>query len=381
MGTQSFQERWDWLLSGLVIKERYIHETLLMMRKEFAHIPTMCVHIDDASVLHLSVSKRFVERLTDPEVRAVLKHECLHILLGHCSSRKSKAGYDQGVWDDALELAVNSLIPESPDFKLPEGAITPALFKLPPKLSADQYVLLLKDRKRKNEPPPDHQHTDDHSKFEDNELVQAHVRELLDQMKADSHLWGSMSADVKVAILAAHASKIPWWRKLRQHYGMYMGSKKVSTLSRPHRRYGYPFPGTRTSMDDAALIGIDDSGSIGDEELAIFLGETNVLQEQKPLWLQVFDSALQGPMVRYSKRHKTFDFTGRGGTDFGPLMELAEKKRFKTLIILTDGCAPAPKRPEGVKDILWCIIGEHNKPPVDWGDVIHVHHVKQIKGV
>jgi predicted metal-dependent peptidase len=75
----------------------------------------------------------------------------------------------------------------------------------------------------------------------------------------------------------------------------------------------------------------------------------------------------------------SYEFTGRGGTDFAPICKLAEQKRYQSLIILTDGYATAPERPQYVKDVLW-VLCEGGKSPVDWGTSVMIEEEKVVTG-
>ena len=142
-------------------------------------------------------------------------------------------------------------------------------------------------------------------------------------------------------------------------------------MKRPNRRFGWPYPGTKRLHTDRKLVAIDTSGSIGDDELAQFLAEINKLAEIQPVDLILFDDGIQTGPVPFERKKTSYDFKGRGGTDFSEVFKLAEEHRYQSLIILTDGCAAAPEKPDFVKDILWVLTGSGN-PPVEWGDRIHI---------
>ena len=80
-----------------------------------------------------------------------------------------------------------------------------------------------------------------------------------------------------------------------------------------------------------------------------------------------------GPKL-FSRRVKKLELAGRGGTDFKAIFDLAEKGKYQSMVILTDGGAPAVEKPKGVKDIIWCLVGEGTPchPAVDWGKVVRI---------
>lgn len=180
-----------------------------------------------------------------------------------------------------------------------------------------------------------------------------------------------MPADLQQLILEAQNSYVPWEKELRYFIGQMSSSRTESTFKRPNRRFGWPYSGTKRLHVDRKCAYVDDSGSIGDDELAQFLAEINRLAEIHPVDFQVFDAQLQGPTIPFNRKNTQVQFTGRGGTAFGPVMEHAQMHHYQSIIILTDGYAEAPEYPRGVRDVLWVIIGD-GKPPVDWGRVVHI---------
>jgi predicted metal-dependent peptidase len=85
----------------------------------------------------------------------------------------------------------------------------------------------------------------------------------------------------------------------------------------------------------------------------------------------LFDTDITQLPKPFDRKKGSYDFKGRGGTCFQPVMDEAEKRRYSSLIILTDGEAAAPTRPKFVKDIIWVLVGTSN-PPVEWGKRVRV---------
>jgi predicted metal-dependent peptidase len=197
------------------------------------------------------------------------------------------------------------------------------------------------------------------------------IRQKIEQMANKSQSWGSMSSDVKELILAAQKSTVPWTKLLRHYFGNLLSNRRAPTFKRPNRRFGYPYSGTKPQYADRKLVVIDTSGSVGDDDLAQFLCEVNKLAEKTPVDLCLFDADITQYPKPFDKRHATYEFSGRGGTDFDPPFKLASDKNYKSLICLTDGYAPAPEYPQGVKDVIWVITSD-GKCPVDWGKQVKI---------
>lgn len=404
----SLEERWDWLLSQLVLDEMFMHEILMIMSKSCNDsIGTMGVSAKESRI-NLYYNKDFLKSLDDAEAKYVLKHEVFHCVLHHITTRLPEDPKQRMLWNIAADLAINCLIredagcyrPKDPKTGKPIG-VHPLdeEFKFPEMLSMEQYVQLIKDKfgsdgqgkgqgdpngqgqsgqgdpngQDKGQALPDKGSFDSHDGWQESELADEIIRNKVEELANSDRSWGSMSSQMKDMILAAQRSKVNWRKQLRHFLGQLPSRVQTPTFKKPNRRFGYPFSGKKREYTDRKLVAIDTSGSIADKELAQFLTEMNRLAETQPVDLCLFDWAITQEPRPYERKHTKYEFTGRGGTNFQPVMELAAKKRYQSIIMLTDGEASAPDFPKGVKDILWVITGGKNrKPPVDWGRVVHI---------
>jgi len=395
----TLRERWDWVIAFMVMEDLFVHEILLMMDKRPSkEVPTMGVSIKDARII-LFYNEEFVSSLSDPELRYILTHEIYHLILHHCTKRMPEDPRQAKLWNIAADLAVNSLIPISADRKPPVDPKTGKAmgcfpknpeFGFEEKLSMEQYIQLLQDKEgdgdgdgqgggsgsgdgdgEGNNPNG----FDDHSGWDEAEIVDQMVKDKVEQLARSERAWGKMSADVQAIILAAQRSQVPWTKILRHYFGRLISSERIPSFKKPNRRYPYPYCGKVPKSIDRKLVAIDTSGSVGDEELSQFLCEVNKLSEVQPVDVMLFDWDITQQPAPFDKKRKSYDFKGRGGTNFHPVMELAEKKRYSSLIILTDGEASAPPRPKYVKDIIWVLCGGSN-PPVEWGKRVRVVNKK-----
>lgn len=391
---KSFEERWEWIITFMVLEDMFVHEVLMMMEKRpTTSIATMGVSVLDATLI-LYYNPEFIRKLSDAELRYVVTHEIYHVVLHHCTVRRPEDLKQQGIWNKAADLAINSLIPESADRCMPKGdmkGLKPKDFGFDEKLSMEQYLQLLRDKGDDGSngsggvygssgsgeggegkgKPGQGQGFDDHGGWRESEIVKEIIRNKVEQLATRERSWGNMAGDIKAMILAAQKSKVDWRKLLRHFLGLLPTSRQQSTFTKPNRRYGWPYCGTKRLHVDRKLVAIDTSGSIGDDELAQFLVEVNKLCEIQPVDLQLFDHELQGKCMPFERKRAKFDFAGRGGTAFTPVFKFAEEHRYQSLIILTDGAAEAPDKPAHVKDILWVITGG-GKPPVEWGRTVFI---------
>ena len=424
----SLEERWDWICSFLVVQDMFVHEILMAMHKVASKtiVGTMGVQVR-GSRFYLYYNPDFVRSMSDPELRFVLTHEVYHLILHHCTKRAPSDNSRAQMWNIAADLAINSLIVDNNDRCMPTKddmrGVRPSdpKFGFPEKLSMEQYLQLIdekfggskngkcpacggsgKNPQGKGQGQPGQQPGqgggnnpqgddkcpvcggtgkvgelpstgfDDHGKWSEDEsgMADTMIRNLVDKLSKREKIWGTLPADMQAIIMAAQKSQVSWRKYLRFYLGQLLSSQHEPTFKRPNRRFGYPYCGKKLKHTDRKLVAIDTSGSIGDDDLSQFLCEVNRLAEIQPVDLVMFDASIQGKIIPFDRKRKNFKFDGRGGTDFQPVIDLAEKRRYSSLIILTDGCAPEPTKPVRVKDVLWVVID--GEPPCSWGQRVKI---------
>jgi predicted metal-dependent peptidase len=153
--------------------------------------------------------------------------------------------------------------------------------------------------------------------------------------------------------------------------GQYDWRDREATRKRPNRRMKFLQPGTRALTVDKHLLAIDTSGSVDNSLLSKFLGVINQLQGDFYIDVMQFDCEKTSDPVPYKRRKANFEFKGRGGTDFGPVFEMCKTRKYKSVIILTDGQAAAPEEPKLTR-VLWVLPSKDYQPPVSWGEKVHL---------
>jgi predicted metal-dependent peptidase len=380
----SFSERWEWLITYMVVEDKFVHNVLMMMGKRSDNsCPTMGVAVEGTRI-HLQYNEKFVESMSDAELRYIITHEIYHVVLHHCTIRLPLDPVDRKLYNNAADMAINCLIPQDSNRTMPvdkDGKIIgllPKTYGFNDKLSMEQYVQLLRQKQEEDKKNgkgdgggESGEGFDSHDKWEESEVIKEIVRAAVNKLASDERAWGKMPGDVKAMILAAQQSYVTWERYLKHHLGNMISPKHINTMKRPNRRFGYPYAGKKRGYMDRKLVAIDTSGSIGDNELAQFLTEVNKLAEIQPVDLVLFDDGIQDGPRPFDRRHTSYDFKGRGGTDFSAVFTLASERQYQSVIMLTDGCARAPEYPAGVKDVLWVLTG-NGHPPVEWGERVYI---------
>jgi len=389
------RKRFEWLISFLIIRFRFVHQILGMMTKvATTKIESMGVTVQGGGKFVLYYNPDFMETLTDEWATYVFYHEVLHLALHHCTSRK----FDNPILGNiATDLAVNELIPEIPGScerpkdkdGNPMGQFVSEYKKnkifsdIKEKQSSEWYYDYLKNKIKQNQGGkkgkgdkdglgqsgmPGSQ-MDNHDGWKEDEVADEKVRAKVREIDRND-MWGTMSTGDKEMILAAQTRKINWRSILRQFYGNMAWKDRETTRKRPNRRTGFAHPGYKKVHVDRHLFAVDTSGSMDSELLAQLLTVINDSTEYVPIDLMQFDCDKQEGPFPFDRKKAQFEFKGRGGTDFQPVIDEAVRGHYRSLVILTDGAAPAPTQPPACR-VVWVLPQDCN-PPVDWGMRIHM---------
>ena len=385
------KDKFEWACAVMVTENEFVHEILLLLEKHPTDkIDTMGVRVKEGR-LHLVYNPEFFDSLPDPILFWVFQHEIYHLALHHCTKRKPVDKREHDLYNIAADLAINCLIKESLTCKRWPDACFPEKFGFETHLSMEQYVELLRKKfpqskggGGRGEPGKDDgsqkspggstipKPFDDHDGWGESEVAGEIIRSKIEELEHRGKVWGNMPGDVKEMILEAQKTEISWRKYLKHYIGLSLASRPKPTMKKPHRRYGYPFPGTKRKHSDVKLVAIDTSASVDDEQLAQFLAEINKLQKIQPIHLVLFDTEIQKGPIPFKRKEVKFEMDGRGGTCFQPVMDLIAESKYKTVIMLTDGGAAAVEKPKNLKDAIW-VITKDGANPNDWGKTVKMN--------
>ena len=350
-------------------------------------------------------NKAFLAALPGKEIRGVMKHEMLHLIFEHTTTRKFEPHI---IWNYATDLAINShLVGELPDFGLEPGKafkeltaedkermgeeavrryelVSAKVASFPPKMAAEWYFArLMEDPEVKDaiqNPNPDGESgegeegegggpgqpgngpampgtLDDHDGWgemseEDRELVKAKIKQAAGDAAKECDAkgqWGSVPAELRRQIKAALVKEVPWQKILDRFCGYSRRAHRTTSYSRIHSTMGRLVPGAKRSYTSSVAAYIDQSGSVSDAELALCFGELANLAKNTEFTCYHFDTEVDEDSKKVWKRqgHPAHRTRG-GGTCFVAPKDHANKRRaeFDGYIILTDGYAsdPGPSR-------------------------------------
>ena len=388
--------RLDPHLIGLMWDEPFFSKILRTVTKvKTDDIPTAGVLAKDGDV-KMWWNPKFLAGLTSLQVKGLLKHECFHLIFEHTTTRKHDPHI---VWNYATDLAINSMIPED---ELPEGGLIPGkafkelteedkakmgdervkqfealsnlIASFPKNESSEWYFArLMEDEDAKDaltnpagggeggEGPMIPGTMDDHGGWdemsdEERELVKGKVKQALENAVKEcdqSGQWGSVGAEHRATLREMISKEIDWKAVLKQFCGMSRRADRTSNIRRLNRKYAGIHPGAYRSYTSSIAVYVDQSGSVGDEDLALLFGELRTLAKHTEFTLYNFDTEVDESSERVWRGNKApgMQRTRCGGTDFEAPTKHANKNKskFDGYLILTDGECSEPKTPNRLK--------------------------------
>jgi len=167
--------------------------------------------------------------------------------------------------------------------------------------------------------------------------------------------WGSLAGTFAEMLEASVKAKIDWRKVFAGFRASILSSKRKLTRMRPNRRSGFEQMGSVREFTTRLLVAVDVSGSITSENLSYFYGVINSAFRYGFEAVDVIEFDCGIRQVRsLRKKMKEVKAIGRGGTSFDEPIMYAHLNGYDGLVMLTDGYAPEPLIPDGMKcKIIW----------------------------
>lgn len=201
--------------------------------------------------------------------------------------------------------------------------------------------------------------------WEEDAMMACQINSVIESTKD----WGTMPGNMQQMLKASLKAKIDWRKVLSGFRASILSSERKLTRMRPNRRTGFSSMGSVRKFNTRLLVAVDVSGSVSDKSVSDFYGVINSAFRYGFEGVDVlqFDCGVQS-VITLTKAVKNFAVSGRGGTSFQEPVDYAHENGYEGLVILTDGYAPAPSVPEGMKTkILWvCVDRESYDENKDW---------------
>jgi len=375
--------KFDKLMVDFLLDEPFFASIVMNLKKIKTYdIPTAGVTIKDNSFV-LYWNPDFVSKLPKIKFFGLMKHECYHLIYQHVVARKQDP---HTLWNIATDLAINSLISES---YLPDGGLIPGkrlkeetsedlpqeliernnklsefLASLPKCKASEWYMEKLKENKEVAEAFKAafgdgsaagfdvHIDSDGSLSDSDIEIMKGKLKDIIKKSagKANqrSNGWGSCSSKTREDISSMFNTTINWKKTLQYFCGTKQKAKKSRTFRRINRKYPYIHPGTKVRRTSSLAIYIDQSGSVGDDGIAMFFSALAGLAKNVSFKVFHFDTAVDKNSEyswRKGQKYRTPMRTLTGGTSFNCVEDhfRTRSSEFDGCIVMTDGCAPKPK--------------------------------------
>lgn len=226
---------------------------------------------------------------------------------------------------------------------------------------------------------------------------EATFKEAIARAAAAAKAIGKMPGSMQRMVDELLEPQVQWREKIRMVVTGYIGARH-ETWSRPNRRRivlntrnpitgqgGMMYlPGRRGYGADTVVVVIDNSGSVGDDELAAFFAEgSGILADVRPrrvvlIWCdskvrQVDEATSLDDLSDIRVKGSP----GGGGTSFVPPFEWLKEEGIKpdTLVYLTDMYGDFPD--EQPFPVIWCSITEGKEGP--FGETVHIDLSKEVR--
>jgi predicted metal-dependent peptidase len=205
------------------------------------------------------------------------------------------------------------------------------------------------------------------------EFIDEKLNEIVRQAEQNVS-WGRLPGALIEEIRAALKPELDWRAVLSGFRRTILAEEKVPTRFKPSRRWGFMYMGQKYTFTTRILAGVDVSGSVEKEDIALFYSCVNRFFKYgvEALDAVQFDSELKAGPEPLKKACRSIVIQGRGGTNYQPLLDYfsANIARYDGLIVFTDGFAAVPRVPARVvRKLLWiCSCKENYLVNHEWMD-------------
>lgn len=343
----------------------YLAISLELVEDETLNPPTMGT---DGS--HLYFHPDFVNSVNLDELQGVIAHEVGHCALQHLTRRQSR---EPKRWNVAADFAVNDIVLRD-GMVLPKGALHEQDYEgkyaewVYSNLPVSRQYLATLDSHGKWEVKSGHGkdgkgNGGTATVIDATELEQT-WREKVAQAANAARSRGKFPAHLTAIVGEVLQPKLDWKSLLQDVITSCSKSNyRIMPPNKKHIWRGIYLPSITGETIQIAFI-IDDSGSISDAEIRDALSEVKGIcdgYDDYTLYLFTADARVQQRWELHPFDPLPKVVTGRGGTDFRPALEEADKLEITSIVYFTDLDGPflskAPNTP-----VIWLSVTDR-KPP------------------
>lgn len=338
--------------------------------------------------------RKFVDDCDDKLLRFVVLHEYYHVMLQHMTTWAKLDKEDAKLSNIAKDMVINLMLkdadPSGQFLTVWEHAYCDPQYK---GLDTGEVY-----RRLKNQSPPQGQQFDEHQpggEPEDGDgdgeaeggmkplsaaEAEAVTKAVDTALRQGALIAGKLGHGMARDVEALLEPVVPWQDVLRDWLKTTAKGEDLSTWRRPARRWlgqDLYLPSRYTESVERIVIGIDTSGSIGEEALRRALSEVaGACESVNPQMVDViyWDAEVAAHEVYEGERVKDIANVtkpkGGGGTDARAMFDFMDKRGIKAdaVIMFTDGFTPWPRTLPC--PVLWCISTKGLRAPV--GETLYV---------
>jgi predicted metal-dependent peptidase len=333
---------------------------------------------------NLYVNPDFVKNLNDDEKIGLLAHEVMHVALGHIWPWR-KQWRDPKKWNAAGDYVINSMLKKE-GFTLPKGGLHNQKFD---NMSTEEIYEKLEEEEKKTGKSPaptwedllmgmDNPNAEKgkegksgKSSAELAELEQEWKERLVEAAHV-AKLKGKLPAGMERFVDDLVKPHVPWYALLDQYVNEIMRDDYNELIhDRRYVQYGIYLP-DMYSEGCEVYVAVDTSGSIGPDEIKVFVGEVvGILRSRNVKSVRIFacDAEIHLDETIGPWDPLPTDYPGGGGTSFAPVFDKIDEdgKRPACLIYLTDTFGDFPEDKPNYP-VLWA--GMTEDPKLPWGTYI-----------
>ena len=376
---------------GLLLRHPFFGNMATRLKIEAADEWLMTAAVDGRK---LYFNTQFFNAMTNKEIEFVIAHEILHMVFDHLRRREDR---NPMLYNIAADYKVNNLLVRDKIGNKPKIVDCFQDFKYDSDTSEEIYDKLFEDAKKAGKELQDlldeldkngemlDEHLDMEGDGEDGDKKEGKGRpkyskeelaKIRDEIKeamissAQSAGAGNVPGEISRMIKELTEPKMNWREILRQQIQSTI--RNDYTFARPSRKgwhTGAVLPGMNFMDTIDVAIGLDMSGSIGDDQAKDFLGEIKGIMDefkQYNIKLWCFDTKVYNEQD-FSADGGTdlmdYDIMGGGGTDFDANWQYMKANDIqpKKFIMFTDGYPFGSWGDDTYCDTIFIIHGHHDK--------------------
>ena len=377
------------MLAEKLTQEQRLHRAYfeIINQSKYVHLASIMMHgthqVVDAEITactdgrDVAYGRKFLEALSNEEVRFLILHEVYHKMYRHLRTWKHLHDKDAQCANQACDYVINLQIAEenhSDGFAtMPEGGCLDRRFR---NMSTQQvFDIIYQEKQEEGGGGGGGKPIDDHDWDGAKELSDEEVQELEDQIEGaireGAILAGKQGAGLSDSFKELLKPKVDWRKVTRKFVSEQCVGRDYGTYARPNRRFigsDIYLPSLVSETIPELLVALDTSGSCW-SALPYFLAEIkSICSTIKPhkLHLMFWDTNVVYEMHEGNNVEdlKVKDAFGGGGTDVNCVTTYLKEHNIKPTasVILTDGYL---SNGWGKWDhpVLWCLVNNKTDVP------------------